>query len=43
MWVPHLKNTALASDNHICFRKNLIEDVHKTVMAINKKIKDVKV
>ena len=35
-------DTALASDNPLRFRKNLLERISKLIMAINDKIKDEK-
>ena len=35
-------NTTLASDNHLCFRKNLLEIMYKLIMTIDDKIRDEK-
>ena len=35
-------DTALASDNPLYFRKNLLEGIYKLIMTINGKIKDEK-
>ena len=35
-------DTALASDNPLYFRKNLLERIYKLIMTINGKIKDEK-
>ena len=36
-------DTTLVSDNSSCFRKNVLERIHKLIMTINDKIKDKKV